>query len=64
MQEQILLTVKDTCALLQIGTTTLYSLIKLGDIKPLKIGGSTRFERGELDRYVAECRAQSTPKAA
>jgi excisionase family DNA binding protein len=53
MQEQILFTVKDTCALLKIGTTKLYSLIKRGEIKSIKIGGATRFERAELKRYIA-----------
>ena len=37
---------------LRIGRTTLYALMKAGDLRPVHIGRSRRITRAELARYV------------
>lgn len=51
-----LLTVNETCAYLRIGVSTLYKLIRLGEIRKVTIRPKAiRFQRRELERYVARC---------
>lgn len=49
-----LLTIAEACRLLKMGKTTLYREIKAGHIRPVKLAGSTRIPRAELERYIAE----------
>ena len=49
--------------MLRIGRTTLYALMKAGDLRPVHIGRSCRLSRAELERYVRrlEAPAPSAP---
>ena len=50
----MLLTVKDTIALLKISRATLTRWTKLGIVpRPLKIGGSVRFRKSDIDQFIA-----------
>ena len=39
--------------MLSVGRTTIYMLMRAGELKPVHIGRSCRISRGELERYVA-----------
>jgi excisionase family DNA binding protein len=47
-----LLTIEEAAAVLRIGRTTFYDLIKRGHLRTVHIGRSCRVTRAELDRYV------------
>jgi excisionase family DNA binding protein len=50
--ESLLLTPGEAAQVLRVGRTTLYALIKGGDLRPVHIGRSCRLPRSELERYV------------
>src|SRR3954464_4387275 len=50
--EPLLLTPEEAARLLRIGRTTVYALMKAGDLRPVHIGRSCRLPRAELERYV------------
>ena len=50
--EQLLLTAEEAARALNIGRTTLYALIKDGQLRSVHIGRSCRLTRAELQRYV------------
>src|SRR3954447_20483540 len=50
--ESLLLTPEEAARLLRIGRTTVYALMKTGDLRPVHIGRSCRLARAELERYV------------
>jgi excisionase family DNA binding protein len=50
--ESLLLTPEEAARLLRIGRTTVYALMKAGDLRPVHIGRSCRLPRAELERYV------------
>jgi excisionase family DNA binding protein len=60
--ESLLLTPEEVATLLQVGRTTVYALIKAGDLRPVHIGRSCRLARAELERYVRML--QNPPQAA
>ena len=69
----LLLTPEDAAKVLGIGRTTVYALMKAGDLRPVHIGRSYRLARAELERYVrmlenpvapAQHRRRSQPKSA
>jgi excisionase family DNA binding protein len=72
--ESLLLTPEEAATLLRVGRTTVYALMKAGDLRPVHIGRSCRLARAELERYVrmlqnpqaapAEHRRRSQPKSA
>jgi excisionase family DNA binding protein len=73
--ESLLLTPEEAATLLGIGRTTVYALMKTGDLRPVHIGRSCRLARAELERYVrmlqnppqaapAQHRRRSQPKSA
>jgi excisionase family DNA binding protein len=47
-----LYSVKETLKALGISRTNLYSLIKDGKLKPLKLGKRTLFPESELNRFI------------
>jgi excisionase family DNA binding protein len=49
-----LLTVPEAAAELRIGRTHLYKLIKLGQIRPVKLGARTLVPHREIQRFTAE----------
>lgn len=48
------LTVREVAALLKINEKTAYKLAAKGEIPGFKVGGSWRFERGVIDRWMRE----------
>src|SRR3954470_9897567 len=60
--ESLLLSPEEAATLLRVGRTTVYALMKAGDLRPVHIGRSCRLSRAELERYVRGL--QSPPEAA
>ena len=51
-EDPLLLTAEAAAKTLSISRTTLYTLIKVGALRPVHIGRSCRLSRAELQRYV------------
>ena len=51
-RERFAFTVNHACDALAIGRTSLYALIKSGDLKALKIAGRTVIPRTEIERLT------------
>lgn len=53
--------IAQACEIIGVGRSTFYSLIKKGEIKPLKIGGRTVVPDAELNafqhRLIGQCQA-------
>jgi len=50
--DRLLLTTEEAADALRVGRTTVYALIKEGQLRPVHIGRSCRITRAELERYV------------
>ncbi|WP_419751020.1 helix-turn-helix domain-containing protein [Geodermatophilus sp. CPCC 206100] len=50
--DALLLTPEEAARVLRVGRTTIYGLIKAGELQPIHIGRSCRLPRAELERYV------------
>ncbi len=50
--DPLLLTPEEAATVLRIGRTTIYALMKVGELRPVRIGRSCRLPRTELERYV------------
>ncbi len=50
--DRLLLTPEEAAEVLRVGRTTVYALMKSGDLHPVHIGRSCRISQAELDRYV------------
>jgi excisionase family DNA binding protein len=50
--DPLLLTPEEAATVLRLGRTTVYALMKAGDLQPVHIGRSCRLSRAELERYV------------
>ncbi len=55
-----ILTLDEVAAYLKVGKKTAYRLAQLGHIPGFKLGGSWRFRRTELDRWIAAQIAEKT----
>jgi excisionase family DNA binding protein len=51
--DQLLFTTDEAAHVLSVGRTTIYMLMRAGELMPVHIGRSCRISRGELERYVA-----------
>lgn len=51
--DQLLFTTDEVAHVLSVGRTTIYMLMRAGELKPVHSGRSCRISRGELERYVA-----------
>lgn len=60
--DPLLLTPEEAATVLRIGRTTIYALMKSGQLRPVHIGRSCRLSRAELERYV-RC-LETLPNAA
>lgn len=60
--DALLLTPEEAAEVLRVGRTTIFALIKAGDLRPVHIGRSCRLSRAELQRYVRRLEApQAVP---
>jgi excisionase family DNA binding protein len=57
--EQLLLTTVQAARVLGVGRSTIYQLIKQGDLHPVHVARSCRISWAELERYVARLDASS-----
>ena len=48
----LLLTPEEAAEVLRVGRTTIYALMKAGELRPVHIGRSCRLSRAERERYV------------
>jgi excisionase family DNA binding protein len=55
--DPLLLTPEKAALVLRVGRTTIYALMKAGDLRPIHIGRSCRLSRAELERYVRRLEA-------
>lgn len=58
--DRLLLTAEEAANVLRVGRTTVYALMKSGELRPLHIGRSCRISQAELDRYVRRLEASSS----
>lgn len=56
--EPLLCTPEEAADALRIGRAKVYDLIRNGDLRSIKIGGSRRVPRSALEEYVAALEAQ------
>src|SRR4051794_26547452 len=61
--EPMLLTPEEAATVLRLGRTTVYALMKSGDLHAVHIGRSCRLSRAELKRYVDRLDAGQRPAA-
>ena len=59
--EPLLLTPEEAATVLRVGRTTVYALMKAGELRPVHIGRSCRLPRAELERYVARLQRPGPP---
>ena len=66
---RLLLTPEEAAKALRIGRTTVYALMKSGELRPVHIGRSCRISQAEVESYVRRLqtlpsRPQPSPDAA
>jgi excisionase family DNA binding protein len=57
---RLLLTPEEAAEVLRVGRTTVYALMKSGELRPVHIGRSCRIGQAELERYVRRLQAPSS----
>ena len=55
--ERLLFTPEEAAKVLGVGRTTVYALMRIGDLRAMHIGRSCRLSRAELERYVRRLEA-------
>ena len=60
----LLLTPEEAAAVLGIGRTTIYALMKTGELHPVHIGRSCRLACAELERFVDHLQAPPPPPSS
>lgn len=53
----LLLTAEEAAEMLRVGSTTLYALMKAGELRPVHIGHSCQLSRVEIERHVRRLEA-------
>jgi excisionase family DNA binding protein len=59
--DPLLLTPEEAARVLSVGRTTVYALMKSGELQPVHIGRSCRLSRAELERYVKRLQTPPPP---
>jgi excisionase family DNA binding protein len=59
--DALLLTPEEAAKILRLGRTTVFALMKAGELRPVHIGRSCRLSRAELERYVSRLQTPSPP---
>lgn len=59
--DPLLLTPEEAARVLRVGRTTVYALMKAGQLRPVHIGRSCRLPRAELERYVSGLQSPAGP---
>lgn len=54
MSDHEIFTIKDLASYLKIAEKTAYRFVSEGRIPGFKVGGSWRFRRSEIERWIAE----------
>mgnify|MGYP000889779530 CR=1 FL=1 len=54
----VLYTTKEAMGMLKVSRTTLYRIVKNGDLKPIKVGSGIRFTEDEINRYLDELKGK------
>lgn len=67
--DRLLLTPEEVAGVLRVGRTTVYALMKSGELRAVHIGRSCRISQAEVERYVRRLQAltsrpQPSPDAA
>ena len=62
--DPLLLTPEEAATVLRLGRTTVYALMKAGELRAVQIGRSCRLSRSELERYVRGLEAPGTTAEA
>ena len=60
LPESEILTLDEVAAYLKAGKKTVYRLAQQGEIPGFKLGGTWRFPRSDLDRWIAAQIAEKT----
>jgi excisionase family DNA binding protein len=55
--DRLLLTPEEAAKVLRIGRTTVYALMKSGELRPVHIGRSCRISQAEVERFVRRLQA-------
>ena len=66
---RLLLTPEEAAEVLRVGRTTVYALMRCGDLRAVHIGRSCRISQAQVERYVRRLeappsRSQPSPDAA
>jgi excisionase family DNA binding protein len=61
--DPLLLTPEEAAKVLRVGRTTVFALMKAGELHPVHIGRSCRLSHAELERYVDRLEAPPPPPA-
>jgi excisionase family DNA binding protein len=59
--DALLLTPEEAAKILRVGRTTVFALMKAGELRPVHIGRSCRLARAELERYVSRLQTPPPP---
>lgn len=54
------MTVQDVAAYLNVDPKTVYRMVKRGDLPGFKVGGSWRFQKEDLDAWIAKQKEAAT----
>ncbi|SDM04095.1 transcriptional regulator, AlpA family [Geodermatophilus siccatus] len=60
--DPLLLTPEEAAEVLRVGRTTIYALMKAGELHAVHIGRSCRISHAELERYVHRLEAPRAPR--
>lgn len=61
--DRLLLRVEEAAARLQVGRTTMYELLRRGEVESVPIGRLRRIPMSSLDNYIARLRQDSQSAA-